>query len=304
MAACSATMRSRWLMPPWCRSGPCACCAGRPGSGAGRPRRAPRYGHAEDATVDAQLLLGADTVTVGGDQREAAGAVAHHAACGELGGGGGLADPGGADQGIHATTVEQILVRPQARIMRSSAAPTASRASMRSASSCTASTSLRAIAGEAGLEQFAEHRRRGRLATGLAPGETGELPLDHAADAGQLGHQAGVGLLQLAHPRAADSSVSDARRHAWRTPRARQRPGRCRAMRSRPRSATRHRGSGRHSRQSRCRGGLKAHHRSGLGAGRATGRAALRAALATPAPTGSRGSRRRLRCAGTPQAQP
>ncbi len=54
-------------------------------------------------------------------------------------------------------------------------------------------------------------RARRRLAGCLAPGEAGELAFDHAADAGELGHQAGVGLLQFAHARAAVKALRHAR---------------------------------------------------------------------------------------------
>ena len=63
--------------------------------------------HAQDLAVDAQLLVAADTVGVGGDQGQLVRAVAHHAARGQLGGGGGLADAGRADQGVHAALLQQ-----------------------------------------------------------------------------------------------------------------------------------------------------------------------------------------------------
>jgi hypothetical protein len=63
--------------------------------------------HAEDLAVDAQLLVSAYAVAVGGDQGQLVGAEAHHAARRELGGGGGLADAGRPHQRIHAALVHQ-----------------------------------------------------------------------------------------------------------------------------------------------------------------------------------------------------
>src|SRR5450830_423007 len=51
--------------------------------------------HAEDLAVDAQLLVAADTIGVGGDQGQLLGAVAHHAAGGQFGRAGGLAHASG-----------------------------------------------------------------------------------------------------------------------------------------------------------------------------------------------------------------
>src|SRR3546814_9637452 len=53
--------------------------------------------------IDTQLLIAADTITVGGNQCQLAGTVPHHAARGKLCGGGGLADAGGTYQCVDAT---------------------------------------------------------------------------------------------------------------------------------------------------------------------------------------------------------
>jgi len=132
--------------------------------------------------------------------------VAHHAACGELGGGGGLADPGGADQRKDAAALEQVVVRTAGvhhaverrthRLARLDAVSILGHARHELA---------RNRRRKAGLEQFAEHRCAcRRLTTGLAPREAGELTLDHAADASEFRHQAGVGFLQFTHARAAE----------------------------------------------------------------------------------------------------
>jgi hypothetical protein len=66
-------------------------------------------GHAEDLGVDAQLILRADAITVGGQQRELGGAVAHRAACRELGRRGGLAHAGRSDQRVYAAARDQLV---------------------------------------------------------------------------------------------------------------------------------------------------------------------------------------------------
>jgi hypothetical protein len=61
--------------------------------------------HAEDAAVGAQLFVRGDAVGVQRDQAEVAGAVLGGEGGGDLGGGGGLADAGRADQREHAALV-------------------------------------------------------------------------------------------------------------------------------------------------------------------------------------------------------
>ncbi|MCY1400280.1 hypothetical protein D9M71_153560 [compost metagenome] len=74
---------------------------------------------AEQAAIDAQLLVGTDPVAVGAEQGDLAAAVAHHVARRQLGGGGGLAGAVGADQRQHAALVEQIVLVGRHRQARS-----------------------------------------------------------------------------------------------------------------------------------------------------------------------------------------
>src|SRR5690606_23201373 len=61
------------------------------------------------AAVCVQLLAGADALEVGGDQRHVAGAVAGGEARGDLGGGGGLAGAGRADEGNYVVAAADIV---------------------------------------------------------------------------------------------------------------------------------------------------------------------------------------------------
>ena len=63
---------------------------------------------AENASVDAQLFVSANPVTVGGNQCHLARPVAQDAAGGELGRGGRLADTGRADQRVNTAPVNDI----------------------------------------------------------------------------------------------------------------------------------------------------------------------------------------------------
>ena len=63
--------------------------------------------YAEDLTIDAQLLIGANPVTVSRDQGKFFRSKAHDVARSQLRRGGGLANPGRSHERIHATFIHQ-----------------------------------------------------------------------------------------------------------------------------------------------------------------------------------------------------
>ena len=166
------TARSRWLMPTVSIS---TMCLSRRSSQhqvqVGRVlHRVHR--HAEDLAVDAQLLVGADPVAVGGDQRQLVGAEAHHAARRELGGGGGLADAGRPHQRdtrrpAASSASSSSMHRQPARISSPRSEGHALRRSSGRAGSCS-SSALRQPRAEAGAEQRAQQAAAHRVAPLLA----------------------------------------------------------------------------------------------------------------------------------------
>src|SRR5690606_21592897 len=63
--------------------------------------------HAQHLPVDLELFVRTDPVGIGGDEHQLVGPATAHATGGELGNGGGLAHPGGADQGERQARLPQ-----------------------------------------------------------------------------------------------------------------------------------------------------------------------------------------------------
>ena len=142
--------------------------------------------------------MSADAVAIGGDQGELVGPVAYHAACRELGGGGGLSHTGGSDQRIDAAAVDDVGIRGQCpQLSIDQALGQRTDFLYRGIRGHFLGDAPRQLRGEAGLEQLRDQARAcRRRAAALAPGEAGKLALEHVADARHLGHQLVVAFLQ------------------------------------------------------------------------------------------------------------
>jgi hypothetical protein len=129
----------------------------------------------------------ADAVGVQRDQAQVGRAVLGGKGGGQLGGAGGLADTGGADQGVHAAHVFQRLSRSAVGRLRSST-PAAQAISSPPVSG-RLSTSLRIKAARSHVQQLLRQLRLARLALQLLhEGQGAEALFDQAAHRAQLAH--------------------------------------------------------------------------------------------------------------------
>ena len=142
------------------------------------------HGHAENAAIDAQLLLRPDPVAVGGQQRQTIGAIAHHAARCQLCRGGGLAHTGRPDNGIHAATVDEVRFRRQGAqtAIDSRLQPLASVIQIHVLGHVLYQAS-RKLAGKPGFDHFTKKQGTDRrVARHFTPGKAGQLALKEALD--------------------------------------------------------------------------------------------------------------------------
>ena len=145
----------------------------------------------QNLAIDAQLFISANTEAVSGDQRQLLGAETHHAACCELGGGGGFANAGRPGQGIDPAGVHHgVFVFQNGELPRQFRLDVVHARGKVMALGQLGQNVLRQAGAEArpqhGPQELAAQRVAVRL---VRPGHAVELVFDHAAHRMNLAQQ-------------------------------------------------------------------------------------------------------------------